>query len=112
MALIGAPFFFRNVKNFCKGYNIHILNGKIAYSTYVTEAVGIYTEKRNTYLINKVISYKEFKDRIIIRCNYTKKTVMNNDIYEEKKKINSLVFIYKGISNIEEFKQELEKLKV
>ncbi|MDO5812287.1 MAG: hypothetical protein Q4Q31_04225 [Bacillota bacterium] len=110
--LITMPFYFRNVKNVCKDYNFHITGEYISYHVHTADATSIiYTETDSIILINKVIKYKEFKGRLIIKCNYTKKSVTNNKRYEEKNKKNSYVSILKGIDNIEEFKQELEKLK-
>lgn len=101
------------IKSVCKNYDLNIFKESIIFSKKIT----ITNETQDTtffihYEVLKVNDFKNYKNYFVIYGDIRKNTQVAFTSDMGKDKFISKVKIYKGISNIEEFKQELERLKV
>lgn len=100
------------IKSICKNYDLNVFENAIIFSKKIT----INNETQDTtffvnYEILKISHFKENKSCFVIYGDIRKHTQVAFTGDMGKDKFISKVKIYKGISNIEEFKQELERLK-
>ena len=103
----------RTAREFCQGYQIQVKNNAIMFCTMKsTNIEGNQETKFKKYTIRKVDNLIDKNGKIIIFGDIL---LEQFDPFMKKIKIKKYkknkCYIIKGISNIEEFKQELEKLK-
>lgn len=100
-------------KLFCRDYQFEIDDDEIIYYTTRMENInGVSDVTRKQYIVRNVSNYRDEGAKIII---YGDILVRKGDPYVKKVHLKEYkkdkYYVLKGISNIEEFKQELERLK-
>ncbi|MDO5812288.1 MAG: hypothetical protein Q4Q31_04230 [Bacillota bacterium] len=108
----GVFIYKLTIKSICKNYDLNVFKNAIIFSKKIT----INNETQDTtffvnYEILKISHFKENKTCFVIYGDIRKNTQVAFTDDMGKDKFISKVKIYKGISNIEQFKQELERMK-
>ena len=106
-------FSFKNTaKLICENYQFDI-NNTISFNTVLLSSFdGIANVNAKQYIIKNIDSYEDVNGKIIIHGNILiKKRVQTSKGFKTKDIQRNKCYVLKGISNIEEFKQELERLK-
>ena len=101
------------VKLFCRNYQFEIYDDEIIYYTTRLENInGVSNVTRKQYIIRNVSNYRDEDAKITI---YGDILIRQCDPYAKKLNIKEFkrdkCYVLKGISNIEGFKKELERIK-